>query len=119
MVFQGDLYFKYIYLEKKQGKVPEICCYRYVQQNNSSFFSSNTVFFTQCWIFLENRLQNDIEKARCSCVSNPFIVHNHTVAQHHCFHNYVARISEIFPSVGQINFLKLLEKVNISFTYLN
>ena len=77
------------------------------------------VFFTQSWIFLENRLQNDIEKTRCSCVSNSFIVHDHTVTQHHCFHNYFARKSEIFPPAGQMNFLKLLEKVNISFIYLN
>lgn len=44
---------------------------------------------------------------------------SYTVAQHHCFHNDFARISEIFPSAGQMNFLKLIEKVNIYFTYLN
>jgi hypothetical protein len=37
----------------------------------------------------------------------------HTEAQHHCFHNDVARISEIFQPAGQMNFLKLIEKVNI------
>ena len=77
------------------------------------------VFFTQSWIFLENRLQNDIENTRCSCVSNSFHCPGSYSDTHHYFHNYFARISEIFPSAGQMNFLKLLEIVNISFTYLN
>lgn len=39
------------------------------------------------------------------------------MAQHHCFHNDVATISEIFPSAGQVNFLKLIEKLYLNKFY--
>ena len=53
------------------------------------------------------------------CLQTLSSFQDHTVPQHHCFHSDVARISEIFRSAGQINFLKLIEMVNIYFTYLN
>lgn len=51
--------------------------------------------------------------------ANSFIRLGSYSAQHHCFHNDFARISEIFPSAGQKNFLKLTEKANVYITYLN
>ena len=73
------------------------------------------VFFTQSWIFLENGLQNDIERTRCTFVCKLF--HLSRIIQWHSLTAFIM-ILQGYLKFSNI-FLRLIQKVNIYFTYLN